>query len=276
VTGLVRDRKILRDNLKFHLTEYADVWFRDYGPSFVIQREEHVLAMVDWTFNAWGNKYPGLLCDDIIPSVINQDLDITRFIPGIVMEGGSIDVNGSGTVMTTEQCLLNPNRNPGMTKTEIETYLLEYLGCRHVIWLRKGIAGDDTDGHIDDIARFVDDATVLCAREKNPADENYSPLMENYQLLKKATNQDGTPITVIPIPMPGEISNETRFPASYANFLITNNIILFPTFSHDNDRIAQAILERVFPGREVIGIDCRAMVRGLGTLHCVSLQQPVP
>ena len=276
VTGLFRDKEIRREHLKFHLADYADVWFRDYGPNFVIHREKSELAMVDWIFNAWGNKYPGLLYDDIIPSTINQDLDIPRFVPGIVMEGGSIDVNGCGTVLTTEQCLLNPNRNPGLDRTEIEWYLREYLGCSHVLWLKEGIAGDDTDGHVDDIARFVNQTTILCAVEENPDDENYTALLENYHLLKRATDQDGTPITVIPIPMPGEIKNDNRLPASYANFLITNKLVLFPTFNHHNDGIAQTILEGVFPGREVIGIDCRAMVHGLGTLHCISQQQPEP
>jgi agmatine deiminase len=276
VTGLVRDRKICRDNLKFHLADYADVWFRDYGPSFVIHREEHVLAMVDWTFNAWGNKYPDLLDDDTIPLLINKEIGIPRFIPGIVMEGGSIDVNGCGTVLTTEQCLLNPNRNPTLDRPGIEWYLEEYLGCSHVVWLHEGIAGDDTDGHVDDIARFVNETTILCALEENPDDENYAPLRENYHVLKRATDQDGKPITVIPIPMPGETSDETRLPASYANFLITNQVVLLPTFQHPNDRIAATILEGVFPGREVIGIDCRAMVRGLGALHCISQQQPKP
>jgi agmatine deiminase len=276
VTGLFQDKKIRRDHLVVHLADYADVWFRDYGPTFVIHREKSGLAMVDWTFNAWGNKYPGLLSDDLIPSRINQDLDIPRFVPGIVMEGGSIDVNGCGTVLTTEQCLLNPNRNPGLDRTGIEWYIKEYLGCSHVIWLRKGIAGDDTDGHVDDIARFVNETTILCSLEENPDDENYAPLLENYQLLKSATDQDGTPITVIPLPMPGEIRNDNRLPASYANFLITNKAVLYPTFHHHTDRMAESILKRVFPGRAVIGIDCRAMVHGLGTLHCISQQQPKP
>jgi agmatine deiminase len=276
VTGLVRDRKIWRHNLKFHLADYADVWFRDYGPSFVIHRKEHLLAMVDWTFNAWGNKYPDLLDDDTIPMLINKEIGIPRFIPGIVMEGGSIDVNGCGTVLTTEQCLLNPNRNPTLDRPGIEWYLEEYLGCSHVVWLKEGIGGDDTDGHVDDIARFVNATTILCALEEDPEDENYAPLRENYQVLKSATDQKGKPITVIPIPMPGETFDDTRLPASYANFLITNKVVLLPTFHHPNDRIAATILEGVFPGREVIGIDCRAMVRGLGTLHCISQQQPKP
>lgn len=276
VTDLLKGTTIRRDHLNFHVAEYADVWFRDYGPSFIIHRESSLLAMVDWTFNAWGNKYPGLLYDDIIPSLINQEIGIPRFVPGIVMEGGSFDVNGCGTVLTTEQCLLHPNRNPYLDRPAIEWYLKEYLGCSHVVWLKEGIAGDDTDGHVDDIARFVDATTIICAREEDYHDENYAPLMENYHLLKNATDQDGKPFTVIPIPMPGEPGDDPRLPASYANFLITNKVVLFPTFHHPNDRIAATILERVFPEREVIGIDCRAMVHGLGTLHCISQQQPEP
>jgi agmatine deiminase len=276
VRGLVGMRNICPDNLKFHVADYADVWFRDYGPSFLIHPEKKVLAMVDWRFNAWGNKYPGLLRDDIIPLLINEDLGILRFVPGIVMEGGSIDVNGRGTVLTTEQCLLHPNRNPDLDRDGVEWYLKEYLGCNHVIWLNEGIAGDDTDGHVDDVARFVNETTILCALEENPDDENYAPLRKNYQLLKRATDQDGKSFSVIPIPMPGETRDDKRLPASYANFLITNKVVLFPTFQQRNDGIARTILEGVFPGREVIGIDCRAMVRGLGTLHCISQQQPEP
>lgn len=276
VTDLLGADRPGGNHLKFHMGKYADVWFRDYGPSFVVHRKRSILAMVDWTFNAWGNKYPGLLYDDTIPSLINRDLMIPRFLPGIVLEGGSIDVNGSGTVLTTEQCLLHPNRNPHLDRAGIEWRLKEYLGCSHVLWLKEGIAGDDTDGHIDDIARFVNARTILCAVEEDPDDENYAPLQENYHRLKKATDQEGNPLTVIPIPMPGEIRDETRLPASYANFLITNRAVLFPTFEHPNDRIAENILEGLFPGREIKGIDCRAMVQGLGSLHCVSQQQPEP
>ena len=276
VKDRVRDRVIHGNNLKFHFVDYADVWFRDYGPSFIIHREEHLLAMVDWTFNAWGNKYPHLLGDDAIPSLINQEINLPRFVPDVVMEGGSIDVNGCGTVLTTKQCLLNPNRNPNLDRDGIEWYLKEYLGCSNVVWLNEGIAGDDTDGHIDDIARFVNETTILCAVEADPGDENYAPLLENYQTLKRSADQEGKPFTVIPIPMPAEARDEHRLPASYVNFLITNNLVLLPTFDNPYDRTAAAIIGRAFPGRQVIGIDCRAMVHGLGTLHCISQQQPAP
>jgi agmatine deiminase len=262
--------------LHIHYIDYSDIWFRDYGPTFIVNREKHELAMVDWQFNAWGNKYPHLLSDDNIPSLMNQELSIRTFLPRMVMEGGSIDVNGKGTVMTTEQCLLNRNRNPDMDRTEIEELLYECLGCNHAIWLKEGIAGDDTDGHVDDIARFVGDRIVVCALEEDPTDENFAALMENYRILKRATDQDGQPLTVIPLPMPGRVGDDCRFPASYANFLITNRTVLMPEFDHPYDGLARMILEAVFPGRNVVGIECRALVSGFGAVHCISQQQPVP
>jgi agmatine deiminase len=262
--------------LKFHHIDYADVWFRDYGPTFVVNREHHELAMVDWQFNAWGNKYPQLLPDDGIPLALNQDLSLRAFYPRMVLEGGSIDVNGKGTIMTTEQCLLNRNRNPEMNRTEIEMLLCEYLGCSHVIWLKGGIAGDDTDGHVDDVARFVDERTVVCSLEQDPSEENYAELRENYRILKSATDQHGNTLRVIPLPMPGRLGDTCRLPASYANFLITNQTVIMPEFEHPHDGIARMILEAIFPGREIIGIDCRALVGGLGAVHCISQQQPVP
>jgi Peptidylarginine deiminase and related enzymes len=195
-------------------------------------------------------------------------------LPEIVLEGGSIDVNGKGTVLTTEQCLLNKNRNPALSKNEIEECLEEYLGATNVIWLKDGIAGDDTDGHIDDIARFVDENTVVCAVEEDPDDDNYGLLQENYRILKESADQDGNPLNVIPIPMPGRVGNKERLPASYTNFYIGNSVVLVPVFGHANDPVACGILQGLFPGRKVTGIDCTAMVHGLGTLHCITQQQP--
>ncbi len=183
VVGLLREAAVDLRKVRFHLVSYADVWFRDYGPTFVVNRDEKKLAMVTWTFNAWGEKYPELMGDTRIPCLINDDLKLECFMPGIVLEGGSIEVNGLGTVLTTEQCLLNKNRNPSLGKEEIEAYLKEYLGVSKIIWLKQGIAGDDTDGHVDDIARFVNPTTVLCAYEDDPEDENYLALKENYELL---------------------------------------------------------------------------------------------
>jgi len=264
--------------IKFHQVSYADVWFRDYGPTFVVNRQQGEgksrRAMIRWIFNAWGEKYEDLMADYRIPEIINEDLKLPCFQPGIVLEGGSIDVNGRGTVLTTEQCLLNRNRNPRLDRVEIEGYLREYLNVRKVIWLKEGIAGDDTDGHVDDVARFVDPSTVLCAYEDDPEDENYAPLKENHDLLCRETDQDGHPLRVIKLPMPGRVGEERRLPASYANFYIGNDTVVVPTFGHKNDEVALRILREAFAGRRVVGINCRDMVEGLGTIHCVSQQEP--
>jgi agmatine deiminase len=254
--------------------EYADVWFRDYGPTFVVNRADHSLGMVAWEFNAWGSKYPGHVRDGRIPSCLNGRLGLPLFRPGIVLEGGSVDVNGKGTVLTTEQCLLNPNRNPGLPKGEVESYLREFLGASTVIWLKGGIAGDDTDGHIDDIARFVNPSTVVYASEGDAGDENYRILKENERILGKARNQDGNPLKIIPLPMPGRLGERARLPASYLNFYIGNRSVLVPVFSDPNDEKALGILREVFAGREVTGIDCRALVEGMGAIHCITQQQP--
>jgi agmatine deiminase len=258
----------------FHVREYADVWFRDYGPTFLVNREERSLAMVNWRFNAWGERYPELVADDGIPLALNNTLKIPVFSPGIVMEGGSIDTNGKGCLITTEQCLLNANRNPGLSREEIEDYLYEYLDVSHVIWLKSGIAGDDTDGHVDDVARFVDERTVLCAIEDDPLDENYAALQENYRILKGSSDQDGNPLRVIRMPMPGRVGDEQRYPASYMNFYIGNGVVLVPVFGHVHDQVALALLGELFPERRIVGIDCNAMVAGMGAIHCISQQQP--
>lgn len=265
---------VAMDRVMVHVTTYADVWFRDYGPTFIVNKKERRLAMVTWQFNAWGGKYTDLAVDARIPSLIKEWLGIDDFQPGIILEGGSIEVNGQGTVMTTEQCLLNVNRNPHLSRKEIEQYLGEYLGIRNVIWLKEGIAGDDTDGHIDDIARFVDPHTILCGLEDDPNNENYPVLRENYRILREARDQDERPFRVIPIPMPGMIDYPDCLPASYLNFYIGNNLVLVPIFGVRNDRAALSLIGQVSPGRTVVGIDCRAMVQGLGSLHCITQQQP--
>jgi len=279
VVDRLREDKIDLHNVRFHQVSYADVWFRDYGPTFLVNRDKATakdrVAAVNWIFNAWGEKYPELMGDTKIAALINQDLKMKLFLPGIVLEGGSIDVNGSGTVMTTEQCLLNRNRNPTLGKDEIEGYLREFLAVRKIIWLKEGIAGDDTDGHVDDIARFVGPNTVLCAFEDDSEDENYLPLKRNYEQLCQETDQDGQPLNVIKLPMPGVVGTERRLPASYANFYIGNEAVLVPVFGHENDQKALLIIEGVFSGRKVVGINCREMVHGLGTIHCISQQQPM-
>jgi agmatine deiminase len=274
--GLLEKSGVDMKKVRFHLLDYADVWWRDYGPSFVVNEREKKLAMVAWLFNAWGEKYPGLLMDSRIPGLINDDLGLECFMPGIVLEGGSVEVNGRGTVLTTEQCLLNSNRNPGQSKEEIELLLKEYLGASKVIWLRRGIAGDDTDGHVDDIARFVGPRKVLCACEEDPMDENYEALRENYEILCQQTDQDGQKLEVTKLPMPGYVGRDGRLPASYANFYIGNQVVLIPVFGHKNDSKALAIIGDAFPDRRAVGIDCRPMVAGLGAIHCITQQQPAP
>jgi agmatine deiminase len=276
VADLLKSAGVNLRRILFHLVDYADVWFRDYGPTFVVNRPEKRLAMINWVFNAWGEKYPELMGDSRISCIINDDLRLECFRPGIVLEGGSIEVNGQGTVLTTEQCLLNRNRNPGLRREEIEVYLREYLGERDIIWLKQGIAGDDTDGHVDDIARFVSPRTVLCAYEDDEDDENYEALKENYEILSSARDQDGNPLEVIKLPMPGRIGDSRRLPASYANFYIGNDVVLVPTFGHSNDEAALNIIQGAIPGRKVIDIDCKEMVQGLGTIHCITQQQPTP
>jgi agmatine deiminase len=276
VTEKFREAGINLDLVHIYVSDYADVWFRDYGPIFV-RNPRHELAMVHWDFNSWGEKYETLLRDKQIPDVINKKMALTCFKPGIVLEGGSIDVNGEGTLLTTEQCLLNTNRNPTLNKQKIEAYLSEYLGVRHFIWLKRGILGDDTDGHIDDLARFVNPTTIVCAYTEDPDDEDHEVLQENYQILTSSVDQDGRKLRIIKLPMPRVISDEGyRLPASYTNFYIGNTKVLVPIFNHPNDAKALAILQELFPTRKVVGIFCGDVVYGFGTIHCISQQQPCP
>jgi agmatine deiminase len=232
---------------------------------------------VDWGYNAWGDKYPPYDLDDVIPSRVGSEYGIPVFHPGIVMEGGSIDVNGAGTLLTTEACLLNPNRNPQLSQRQIEQYLEDYLGVRHILWLGDGIEGDDTDGHVDDLTRFVDATTVVTVVEQDPADTNYEPLQENLKRLGSMKDQDGRRLRVVTLPMPRRLEHEgQRLPASYANFYIGNSVVLLPTYDTRRDGEAIDTLQRLFPTRRVVGIDCIDLVWGLGAFHCVSQQWPAP
>ncbi|MDR0372590.1 MAG: agmatine deiminase family protein [Nitrososphaerota archaeon] len=276
VTEKFRQAGINLDLVHIYVSDYADVWFRDYGPIFV-RNAHHELAMIHWDFNSWGEKYETLLRDKQIPDVINEKLALTCFKPGIVLEGGSIEVNGKGTLLTSEQCLLNSNRNPTLNKQKIEEYLTEYLGVHHFIWLKRGILGDDTDGHIDDLARFVNPTTIVCAYTEDPNDEDYEVLQENYQILTNSVDQDGEKLQIVKLPMPRIMSDEDyRLPASYTNFYIGNTKVLVPIFNHPNDEKALAILQELFPTRKVVGIFCGDLVYGFGTIHCISQQQPCP
>jgi len=268
------------ENIRCHRIVTVDSWIRDYGPNFLVN-EKGELAYNDWGFNAWGNKYEQLKQDDSIPQRLERLLKAPRFDPGIVLEGGSIEVNGAGCVLTTEQCLLNSNRNPQLSKTEIEHYLKDYLGVEKVLWLGEGIVGDDTDGHIDDIARFVAEDVILCAVEEDTQDANYEPLQDNLKRLQNMADARGQAFEVVTLPMPGVVGGAStdrrkldRLPASYANFYIANNVVLAPVFGHSNDARALKTLERVFPDRRVVGINCEPLVWGMGTIHCVTQQQP--
>ena len=262
-------------NIIFYQIANVDGWIRDCGPTFVINGKTGQKAMVKWNFNAWGNKYDDLKKDEGIQYEINKYLKLRMFEPKIVLEGGSIEANGTGTLLTTKQCLLNKNRNPNLTKEQIENYLKDYLNVFNILWLKEGIAGDDTDGHIDDIARFVNQNTVVCAFEDDETDENYQILKENYELLIKMKDDKGNKLNVIKLPMPGFVGdNERRWPASYCNFYIGNESVIVPIFWHENDKKALAILQELFPKRKVIGINSREMVYGFGSFHCLSQQEP--
>lgn len=254
-----------------------DAWCRDHGPCFV-QREvggRREEAIVDWGYNAWGGKYPPFDLDDVIPTRIGEEYGIPVFHPGIVMEGGSLDVNGLGTLLTTEACLLNPNRNPHLGKAEIERYLADYLGVRHILWLGDGIVGDDTDGHVDDITRFTDERTVVTVVEEDPRDENYEPLQDNLRRLGEMKDQDGRPFRIVTLPMPRAMHQDgQRLPASYANFYIANGVVLLPAYDPDRDEAARATLQELFPTRRVVPVNAVDLVWGLGAFHCVSQQWP--
>lgn len=272
---LQRETGAVSDNAVFCRIATNASWSRDHGPIFV-RDEAGKLMVTDWIYNACGEKWPPWDLDDAVPRKFAGFLNLPAVSPGMVLEGGSIDVNGRGTLITTEQCLLNKNRNPHLNRGQIENYLEKYLGATNVIWLKEGIAGDDTDGHVDDIARFVNENTVVCAIEENPQDENYKALKKNFELLTAARDRDGNPFKVISLPMPDPvIYSGERLPASYANFLIANTVVLVPTFRCGKDEKALKILADLFPEREIIGIDCIDLVWGMGTIHCSTQQIPI-
>ena len=274
---VLSDAHVPTGNVFFHHHPTDDAWCRDHGPIFVQRahagaREELIL---DWGYNAWGNKYPPYHQDDVIPSRIGAEFGIPVEHPPMILEGGSIDVNGLGTLLTTEACLLNRNRNPLFTRKQIERHLRDFLGVAHVLWLGDGIAGDDTDGHIDDLARFVDEQTVVTVVENDPTDENYEPLRDNLRRLGRMRDQDGRPLRVVELPMPPAVYyQDQRLPASYANFYIANEAVLLPGYDRETDAIAAATLQSLFSTRRVVTIDCRALAWGLGAFHCLTQQWP--
>lgn len=262
--------------LTFCLHPTNDAWCRDHGPAFLINptaKEQKII--IDWDYNAWGNKYPPFDLDDVIPTTISKYYGIPVYAPGIVMEGGSVEFNGDGTLLTSTACLLNKNRNPHLNQAQIEEYLIHYYGVEQVLWVDDGIIGDDTDGHIDDTVRFVNENTVLAAVEENKNDENYDLLQKNLEQLKRMRLVDGKQLNIIELPMPhAVVYQDQRLPASYANFYIANDVVIVPTYQCDKDEKALQIIQDCFPDRRVAGIDSTELIWGLGSFHCLSQQEP--
>ena len=258
------------DAIDFYHHETNRSWTRDVCPIFV-KNNEGEIAATNWIFNGWA-KYGNWQHDNALPGFVADQLNLRRFESTFVLEGGSIDVNGAGLLLTTEECLLSPvqPRNPGRSREEIENAFETYLGVREVIWLGDGITGDDTHGHVDDLARFVNADTVVTVVEDDPSDANYGPLQDN---LRRLTSRGDLRVYTLPMPKPVFFDHQ-RLPASYANFYIANRLVLVPTFNDPNDRIALNTLSELFPSRTVTGIHCVDLVLGLGTLHCMTQQQP--
>ena len=265
-------------NVRFHRFPTNDAWCRDHGAIFVTREGDdgpEGLAL-DFRFNAWGGKYPPFDLDDAIPPQMAEALGVPCESIDMVLEGGSIEVNGAGALMTTEQCLLHPNRNPSMTRDEIETRLRDNLGIEQIIWLGDGIVGDDTDGHVDDLTRFVAEDVVVTVVERDRADDNHEALAENRERLDTVRLAGGRRLTVHEMQMPGPVVYEgDRLPASYANFYIGNRSVVMPAFNDPADEPARRVLAACFPGREVVAIDCTDLVLGLGTFHCLTQQVPM-
>jgi len=277
VRALLADRVVRMDRVFFHHHPTNDAWCRDHGPIFVQRdgRDRREEMILDWGYNAWGGKYPPYDLDDAIPSRIGAELGLPVLSPGIVLEGGSIEVNGAGSLLTTEACLLNPNRNPHLSREEIEAVLRAYLGVGHILWLGDGIEGDDTDGHVDDLTRFVGPATVVTVVEEDPADANYRPLRDNLERLRGMTDQDGRPLRVVELPMPRGVWHDgQRLPASYANFYIGNEVVLLPGYDRERDGVARETLQALCPDRRVEVVDCTDLAWGLAAFHCVTQQWP--
>jgi agmatine deiminase len=274
---LVQGGVVNQQPLQLHRFPTNDAWCRDHGAIFLTRQQHGVieLAALNCEYNAWGGKYPPYDLDNMMPRRMAEYLDIPRLDADMVLEGGSIDVNGAGAVLTTEQCLLNPNRNPRLSRGDIEQQLRALLGVDQVLWLGEGIIGDDTDGHVDDLTRFVATDTVVTVVEADPQDANYAVLQDNLQRLRALTLADGRALNVIELPMPAPLYyQDQRLPASYANFYIANQVILLPCFNDPNDAVATRILQECFPDRRIAGIDCRDLVWGLGAFHCLTQQVP--
>jgi agmatine deiminase len=271
--------QVERGRVLFHQFPTNDAWCRDHGAIFVTPAsgaaDERALAL-DFRFNAWGGKYPPFDLDNAIPAQMAAALGVPAYPVDMVLEGGSIDVNGHGALLTTEQCLLHPNRNPELGRGEIELGLRDALGVQQVIWLGEGIVGDDTDGHVDDLTRFVSRDTVVTVIENDHGDENHAVLAENRERLDEIRLDCGRRLDVIELPMPRPVEfRGDRLPASYANFYIGNTVVLMPAFNDPADEPNRRTLAQCFPGRKIVAIDCRDLVLGLGTFHCLTQQVPV-
>ena len=275
-TKLIQAAGVDMSRVQFFLHPTNDAWCRDHGPSFLIRNNtDQPKAIVDWNINAWGGKYPPYDLDDIIPTLIAKEMSLPLFYPNIIMEGGSVDFNGAGTVLTSKCCLLNPNRNPHLNQAQIEKFLCDYYGVSQVLWVSEGIVGDDTDGHIDDTVRFVNEDTVVTVVEANKQSENYELLQQNLKELKQMRLQNGKQLNIIELPMPADVIYEDQMlPASYANFYISNGHVVVPTYKCAQDDIAMQIIQNCFPTREVVGIDSSDIIWGLGSFHCLSQQEP--
>ncbi len=262
-------------NVTLHDIPTNDAWTRDHGPIFLTGRHLPP-ALVHFGYNAWGGKYPPYHLDAQVPRRVAELLGCRRFEAPVILEGGAVDVNGTGSVLVTEQCLLNPNRNPGVTREEMERVLADYLAAPHVIWLGEGIAGDDTDGHVDELARFVGPRSVAAAVEQDPRDANYAALADNLRRLKLARDEQGRALEIAVLPMPRPIFvGSQRVPASYANFYIANGVVVVPQYNDPADEQALAVLREAFPGRRVVGERAVELVWGLGAFHCITQQQPI-
>ncbi|MBN1478314.1 agmatine deiminase family protein [Candidatus Sumerlaeota bacterium] len=278
-----RAREALREHaadapsVHLHCVPTDECWLRDNGPIFVKEGERTVIT--GWEYNAWGGKYPPYDLDIAVPDRIAEITGLSAIRPGMILEGGSIDVNGAGLLLTTEQCLLNPNRNPTLSREEVKTRLHRHLGAERILWLGEGLEGDETDGHIDVLTRFVAVDTVVSAIESNPRDTNHAPLRENRERLDSMTGLDGRPLRVIELPMPPRVDHAelgARLPASYANFYIANAAVLVPVYGHAaRDGEALEILTACFPDREIVAIEALDLIWGGGAVHCVTQQQPL-
>jgi agmatine deiminase len=265
------------NKVSFFMHPTNDAWCRDHGPAFLINESApDRKVIVDWNYNAWGNKYPPFDLDDVIPTLIGKHFNLPVFHPGIVMEGGSVEFNGKGSLMTSKACLLNKNRNPHLNQSQIEDYLCNFYGVDQVLWVDDGIVGDDTDGHIDDTVRFVNEETVITVVESDQQDENYDLLQTNLKQLKAMRLINGKQLNIVELPMPDAVIYEDqRLPASYANFYISNKHVIVPTFRSEKDDKALQIIAQCFPNRETVGIDSTDIIWGLGSFHCLSQQEPL-